>query len=114
MEQLDESNAMLWKIVQGQPLATARVPSWIDVRDLALAHVEALLWPSAGGKRYIPGGTGRFSCDWAAWIMEEEFGLAKGKVWRQEQAVDDTYGFDGATTARELGIQYTDFRKTVV
>lgn len=114
MDQLNESNAMLWKIAQGQPLATARVPSWIDVRDLALAHVEALLRPSAGGKRYIPGGTERFSYDWAARIMEDEFDWAKGKVRRQEQTVDDSYGFDGETTARELGMQYTDFRTTVV
>ncbi|CAK7206093.1 hypothetical protein SEUCBS139899_008876 [Sporothrix eucalyptigena] len=114
LDQLNESNAMLWKIAQGQPLATARVPSWIDVRDLALAHVEALLRQDTGGKRYIPGGTERFSYDWAATIMEDEFAWAKGKVAHQQQMVDDSYGFDGETTARELGIQYTSFHKTVV
>ncbi|KAL1894262.1 hypothetical protein Sste5346_006049 [Sporothrix stenoceras] len=98
----------------GQPLATACVPSWIDVRDLALAHVEALLRPDAGGKRYIPGGPERFSYDRAASIMEDEFAWAKGKVAHQEQAVDDSYGFDSETTARELAIQYTSFQTTVV
>ncbi|CAK7236045.1 hypothetical protein SBRCBS47491_009502 [Sporothrix bragantina] len=113
LDQLNESNAMLWKVAQGLPLGTARVPSWIDVRDLALAHVEALLRPDAGGKRYIPGGTERFTYDWAASIMEEEFDWAKNKVQHQEQKVDDSYGFDGVTTAKDLGIKYTSFHTTV-
>ncbi len=114
LDQLNETNAMLWKVAEGQPLATARVPSWIDVRDLAFAHVEAALRPDAGGKRYIPGGSEPFTYDLAAKIMEEEFDWAKGKVKREEQAVDNSYGFDGETTARELGVHYTSFRTTIV
>jgi nucleoside-diphosphate-sugar epimerase len=114
LDQINETNAMLWKVAQGQPLATARVPSWIDVRDLAKAHVEALLRPSTGGKRFIPAGPERFSYDLAAWIMEEEFDWAKGRVKREEQTIDESYGIDGETTARELGLQYTSFRTTVV
>ncbi|OAA66500.1 NAD dependent epimerase/dehydratase [Niveomyces insectorum RCEF 264] len=114
MDQLNESNAMLWRVAQGQPLATARVPSWIDVRDLATAHVEALLRPSAGGQRFIVGGSERFSYDLAAQIIEDEFGWAKGKVKRQQQAVDESYGIDGETAARELGLHYTSFKTTVV
>lgn len=113
-DQLNETNAMLWKLAEGLPLATARVPSWIDVRDLAVAHVEALLRPGAGGRRFIPCGAERFSYDLAAKIMEEEFDWAKGKVQREEQAVDESYGVDGETAARELGLKYTSFRTTIV
>ena len=114
LNQLNESSAMLWKVAQGQPLATARVPSWIDVRDLAQAHVEAALRPGAGGKRYIVGGKEGFTYDLAARIIEENFEWAKGKVQREEQKMDESYGIDGDTAANELGLRYTPFRKTVV
>lgn len=114
LDKLNESNSMLWKVSQGQPLPTARVPSWIDVRDLAKAHVEALLRPSAGGKRFIPVPSEGFSYDLAAKIMEEEFDWAKGKVQRQEQVMDLSYGIDGETAALELGLEYRSFKETVV
>jgi nucleoside-diphosphate-sugar epimerase len=114
LDKLNESSAMLWKVARGEPLATARVPSWIDARDLAQAHVEALLRPRAGGKRYIVGGNEGFSYDLAAQIIEEEFEWAKGRVQHEEQKVDESYGIDGETAAKELGLHYTPFRKTVV
>ncbi|TQN70346.1 hypothetical protein CSHISOI_03848 [Colletotrichum shisoi] len=50
VEKLNESNAMLWKVAGGEaPLPAARVPFWIDARDLAVAHVEALSGPGVGG-----------------------------------------------------------------
>lgn len=113
-DQLNETNAMLWRIAQGQPLATARVPFWIDVRDLAKAHVEALLRPSAGGKRFIPGAEERFSYDLAAGVIEEEFEWARGNVRREEQVVDVSCGIDGEGAARELGLEYRGFRESVV
>lgn len=114
LDKLNESTAMLWKVAQGQPLPTSRVPFWIDVRDLAMAHVEAVLRPSAGGKRYVAGPQERFSYDLAAKIIEEEFDWAKGKVKRAEQPIDESHGIDGETTARELGLNYKSFRTTVV
>ncbi|KAJ5811817.1 hypothetical protein N7474_008118 [Penicillium riverlandense] len=113
-DKLNETNAMLWKVAQGQPLATARVPFWIDVRDLAMAHVEALVRPNAGGKRFIPGSPERFSYDLAAKVIEEEFDWAKGKVRREDQAIDESHGIDSEITARELGLKYTSFRDAVV
>lgn len=105
---------MLWKVAQGEPLPPARVPFWIDDRDLAMAHVKALLRPSAGGKRFVPGSPERFSDDLAAKITEEEFHWAKGKVKREEQAIDESHGIDSETAARELELKYTSFRKSVV
>ena len=43
VEKLNESNKMLWNVASGAPLPVARVPFWVDVRDLAKAHVEALM-----------------------------------------------------------------------
>ncbi|KAF2105365.1 NAD dependent epimerase/dehydratase [Lophiotrema nucula] len=116
VEDLNESNAMLWEIATSSPstpLPVARVPFWIDVRDLALAHVEAVLRPAAGGKRFVPAATELFSYGKAARIIDSEFSWAKGKVPIEEQLIDESHGLDGETAARELGLQYRTFKETV-
>ncbi len=117
VESLNESNAMLWKVASGtKPLPVARVPFWIDVRDLAIAHVEALLKPEAGGRRYLPSAPERFSYGLAAKIILEHdsFNWAKGQVEPEQQQIDSSHGMDGETVANELGFQYRSFRDTVV
>lgn len=112
---LNESNKMLWRIASGEkPLPVARVPFWIDVRDLAQAHVEAVLRPEVGGKRYIPAAPERFSYAKAADIIGNNFDWAKNKVAHEVQAVDESHGLDGETAARDLGIEYKSFQQTVV
>ncbi|GAB1313790.1 hypothetical protein MFIFM68171_04000 [Madurella fahalii] len=112
--ELNESNAMLWQVAQGKiPLPVARVSFWIDVRDLAEAHAEALLRPEAGGKRYLPASPEYFSYGLAAEIIRDEFEFAKGRTLEQQHP-DTRRGIDGETVARELGITYRSFRETVV
>lgn len=113
--QLNESNAMLWKVASGEQFPVARVPFWIDVRDLAAAHVEALLRPGAANKRYTVSAPEKFSYQLAADVMLEEFDWTKGQINIPEhrQHIDDTYDLDGETAAKELGITYTPFCNTV-
>lgn len=114
VQELNESNAMLWKIATGEkPLPVTRVPFWIDVRDLAEAHVEALLRPDAGNKRYTPASPEHFSYALAAEIMLDKLPWAKGTVSEQEQSIDKSYGLDGETAAKELGVRYKTFKETV-
>lgn len=116
VEQLNESNAMLWKIASGQhPLPVARVPFWIDVRDLAKAHVEALLRPEAANKRYVPAAPEGFSYQLAADIMRKEFPWAEETVSKTaDQVIDQSHGLDGKTVTQELGVEYRSFKQTVV
>ncbi|CAK7221618.1 hypothetical protein SBRCBS47491_004590 [Sporothrix bragantina] len=112
---LNESNAMLWKVATGEkPLPVARVPFWIDVRDLAQAHVEALLRPEAGGQRYIPASPERFSYGRAAQIVVGHFAWSRDSVVPEDQPVDESHGVDGATAAAALGLNYKTFEQTVV
>lgn len=115
-QDLNESNSMLWKIAEGaKPLPVTRVPFWIDVRDLAQAHVEALLRPEASNKRYIPASPEYFSYSLAANIMLDVFPWTRGQVSEEaEQPIDDSHGVDGDDVATELGIQYRSFKDTVV
>jgi nucleoside-diphosphate-sugar epimerase len=118
VEQLNESNSVLWSVAAGvDPLPAARVPAWIDARDLAEAHVQALLRPEAGGKRFIPAALEPFSYEYAADILKEEFPWAKDSVtgnYKSGEKPRAEYGVDGDTVARELGVTYRSFRETVV
>ncbi|KAH7308841.1 NAD dependent epimerase/dehydratase [Rhexocercosporidium sp. MPI-PUGE-AT-0058] len=66
VDKLNESNRMLWMVASGQPLPVARVPFWVDVRDLAETHVEGLLRPDAGSKRFVVASPQRSSYSLAA------------------------------------------------
>lgn len=114
VDRLNESNAMLWKVATGlSPLPVARVPFWVDVRDLAFAHVEALLRPGAGGKRFLPVAPERFSYALAAKIVTNEFQWAQENVSQEDQVTDESYSLDGKTASKELGLTYRSFKQTV-
>ncbi|CAI4212101.1 unnamed protein product [Parascedosporium putredinis] len=114
VDELNESSATLWSIAKGnKPLPVSRVPFWIDVRDLAKAHVEALIRPEAGGRRYVPASPERFSYAKAAQIMLDRFESLKGKVEADSQVIDESYGLDGETVAEELGLELHTFQDTV-
>ncbi|KAH8177379.1 NAD dependent epimerase/dehydratase family protein [Sarocladium implicatum] len=114
LDKLNESNSKLWNIAKGQsPLPVGRVPFWVDVRDLAQAHVEALLREEAGMKRYTPSAPERFTYGLAASIMTSEFPNLQGTVAVEEQEVDESFGLDGETASKELGFVYHSFRDTI-
>jgi nucleoside-diphosphate-sugar epimerase len=114
--QINESNATLWQVAQGKDLPVARVPFWVDGRDLALAHVEALLRPQAGNKRYTIAAPELFSYQLAAEIIEKHFDWARGSVQHPEfkQEIDSSHDLDGHTAVKELGVTYRSFEQTVV
>ncbi|KAK4626548.1 hypothetical protein CLAFUW4_04905 [Fulvia fulva] len=113
--QLNESNARLWDVAVGQPLPEARVPVWIDVRDLAAMHVEAVFSDKAGGKRYVPASPGKYLYELAASVLRSHFPAAIGQVVEIDEASPPVgYYLDGKAVTEDLGIQYRDFETTVV
>jgi hypothetical protein len=51
---LSFSAGLLWKIAVGDGgLPNDNFPFWVDVRDVAKAHINALIEPSAFGSRWI-------------------------------------------------------------
>lgn len=112
---LNESNSRLWGIASGTgSLPVARVPFWIDVRDLAQAHVEALLRPEVSGRRYVPAAPEGFSYGLAAEVIGESFPWTENQVSREKQAVDESHGVDGETAARDLGLTCRTFKESVI
>ncbi|KAK6220216.1 nad dependent epimerase dehydratase [Colletotrichum tabaci] len=63
-EDLNQSNFNLWRnflepsLKSTSPLPPNGLHLYVDVRDMARAHVLALLKPEAGGKRFVIGGGG--------------------------------------------------------
>ncbi|KHN97072.1 NAD(P)-binding domain protein [Metarhizium album ARSEF 1941] len=56
IEDVNTSNLMVWSVVSAgnnRPVPPTKGPCWVDVRDVAEAHVKALLVPEAGGGRYM-------------------------------------------------------------
>lgn len=109
---LNESNAQLWSVVTAPELPLARVPFWVDVRDLAQAHVEALLRPEVGGRRYVPASPEHFSYGAVAEFLVEEFAELKDKIKLVKQPVDDSRGIDGEPVTTELGVQYRPLKES--
>jgi nucleoside-diphosphate-sugar epimerase len=55
LSELNESNAQLWKFISAgkdADVPEAHTPLYVDVRDIALAHVLALENPKAENERY--------------------------------------------------------------
>ncbi|KAK0716211.1 hypothetical protein B0H67DRAFT_582628 [Lasiosphaeris hirsuta] len=113
--ELNDSAAVLWRAAEGrEPRPVARVAFWVDVRDLAVAHVQALLRPEAGGKRFLVASPERFNYALVAKIVSEEFEFARARVVEGSLVPDQTKDIDGETAARELGISYRRLRESVV
>ena len=114
VEKLNESNSMLWKVASGaSPLPVTRVPFWIDVRDLAQAHVGALDLEAVRQGRYTLASPERFSYGMVARIIAEEFPELKDGVSQEDQVIDESHGLDGETAAKDLRYQYHSFKETV-
>lgn len=116
LEDLSDSISKLWEIVNGGSLPVARVPFWVDVRDLAQAHVEALLKPEAGNKRFTIASPERFSYEKAARVIIKSFDWGETRVSRPilHQEIDESYDLDGHNAAKELGFSYHTFHQSVV
>lgn len=100
---------------------TAPVFTFVDVRDVALAHVRAMEVPEAGGKRFYVVG-GYFSNKKIAGIVRGEFGWVLEGLLPSEEVVEGTeddfpeghWGFDNSRSREVLGVEYRGLEESVV
>ncbi len=120
LEAMNTSNHRIRDMVLGQmkeQLApTAPVFTFVDVRDVALAHARCLTVPDAGGKRfYIVGG--HFSNKKIADAIREahpELAAVLPPVDSVDDLPDDIYQFDNSRSRELLSVNYTGLEKSVV
>ncbi|KAI1637000.1 dihydroflavonol-4-reductase [Biscogniauxia mediterranea] len=117
-QELNESNKLLWRVASGgssQSLPPCRFNFWIDVRDLAEIHVQALVTPSAGGKRYVPVAPEPFTYQMASEIISEAFPSLRGNISSGVQEVKTHIKVDRDSMKEDFStIRYKKFRETVV
>lgn len=109
-------------MIQGkmkEKLASTGFYTWVDVRDVALAHVNALEIPQAGGNRFflINGyHTNKAIAHVIAGISPELKGKLPEDIDGQEDdfpAEGRRYTFDNDLSKKTLGIQYTSLETSV-
>ncbi|KAH7187075.1 hypothetical protein BKA60DRAFT_548464 [Fusarium oxysporum] len=118
MDSINTSNERLRDLFQGQ-WKTELPPTaswyWVDVRDVALAHVRALERLDAGGRRFFLM-QGRMSNAQIAQVAADEYPQLKDKI--PKTLVDDTpadlWEADTAPSRDVLGLEYRDLNTCIV
>ena len=119
LSSINTSNEVLRDMVLGitrESVAAARSPTWVDIKDLALAHVEAAyIRPETSNRRFVVSSPEKSSYQRVAQIIKAEF-----PEWAEKVALPPggppptSIGLDGSPLTVELGIKYTSLRESVV
>ncbi len=91
---------------------------WVDVRDVALAHVKAIELPAAANKRFFIT-AGHFSNKEIVDIIREAFPdladkLPSKDVKGGDYPEDGVYKYDNGRSVEVLGLQYRSLKESVV
>lgn len=120
LEAVNTSNHLIRDLISGKLRdalpSTAPVFTWVDVRDVSLAHVRALLVPGAGGNRFYVVG-GHFSTKRVADVIRSSYPELAAKLppaEAEDDFPDEVYGFDNSKSRKVLGLEYRGLEESVV
>ena len=117
LESINTSNQTIRDLVQGKlkdGLAPSPIYLWVDVRDLALAHVRAIERPEAVGKRvFVVAGFYRNAEIADALKKNLPQLVEKLPVGYEALPREFPYGFDNSLSKAVLGIQYRSLEESV-
>ncbi|KAI1102454.1 NAD(P)-binding protein [Jackrogersella minutella] len=104
---------MLGKMKQGLS-PTVPVFTFVDVRDVAVAHLRAINVPEAGGNRFYVVG-GHFSNKRIADVIRKAFPELAERLPSDthDDFPDDVYRFDNSKSKTMLGMEYIGFDKSI-
>jgi nucleoside-diphosphate-sugar epimerase len=118
LDTINTSNKRIAEMVRGHckdGLPPTGTFLWVDVRDVALAHVRAMEVPEAGGQRFFLT-AGYFSNKAVADIIREAYPELADRL-PPKDSPDDTpayvYGFNNKKSIEVLGIQYRSLEQSV-
>ncbi|KAJ5559643.1 hypothetical protein N7513_002042 [Penicillium frequentans] len=118
LEAINTSNQRVRDIIQGK--FKEKIPPtgtflWVDVRDVALAHVKAIEVAEAGGQRFFVV-AGYFSNKRAVDAIREAHPKLESKLPSPDVADDfpsNIFEFDNSKSREVLGLNYRPFKQTI-
>lgn len=122
LDSINTSNERIVALVQGKwkdnGIPDTGVALWIDVRDVAEAHVRAFEKPELGGQRLFTTAGWFSNRDILAAVREGFPELsdklpAEGASGGETPAEDNRFRFDNSATTKATGIQWAPLEKTV-
>ena len=115
LSELNFSNLAIADIASGKDYPLQFSPIWIDVRDVATAHAEALVRPEAGNRRLTICAPEKYTHQLAADIMRQELEWARDVVRKGDEGapLPPSFSLDGATAEKILGLKYRSFRECI-
>ncbi|OAP59771.1 hypothetical protein AYL99_04773 [Fonsecaea erecta] len=119
LETINTSNERIRNMIQGRTKESGLPPTgaylWVDVRDVALAHVKALEIPEAGGKRFFCT-AGLYSNADIAQIIKHRFPELASKLPDKIESdmPQDIYQYDNSRSKEVLGLKYRSLEESVV
>lgn len=116
--EINTSNLYFAMLMQGgwkERLPPTGTWLWVDVRDIALAHVKAMEVSEAGGKRFLIT-EGHFDMKDIAEIVQKNFTAYADKFPPELQSdkPDPLYGYDNSMSKKVLGLKYLPLENCVV
>lgn len=118
LEAINTSNQRLRNIIQGKmkaQLAPTGTFLWVDVRDVALAHVRAIEVEQAGGKRFFVT-AGYFSNKDLVEIVRQSHPELEPKLPPTDSVSDlpdNIYEINNARSQEVLGLKYRQLKEAV-
>lgn len=121
LDALNVSNQRILNAIQGKWKDSVPSPAglyiWVDVRDLALAHVKAMELPHATNKRFLIT-AGHFNNGGIAEIVKRNFQEYAANIAEDvsggEYPKDGMYGYDNGRSKKILGIKYRSLEESMV
>ncbi|KAF8610163.1 ketoreductase [Ceratobasidium sp. AG-I] len=118
VDRLNESTGMIYAAFVGKAAVPMSGYVWVDVRDIALAHVLAIESPAAANQRYLVA-AGKYAPQqvidyiWKTYpVRAAEKGISKGspgKLWPE----GGVFTVDMEKSAKDLGIKYRSLEETL-
>lgn len=122
LDSVNTSNQLLADIISGKHksgLPQTQLPLWIDVRDVALAHVKSVETEEAANKRIFVT-AGYYSNQELYRILYENFADLRDRLPEEANKGGDpnpaldSFGFDATRANTILGIDWISYEKTVI
>jgi nucleoside-diphosphate-sugar epimerase len=118
LDAINTSNQRVRDLVLGKykdELPPSGVYLWIDVRDLAEAHVKAIEVPEAAGQRFFTT-AGYFSNKQIADVIREAYPQLADKLPSKDTPDDlpaDIYKIDNSKSIKVLGLTYRSLKESI-